>query len=217
MTGRSRVSGSGNMDLTELRELYDRALESGADAAYRKRRWGRAAEFASWLEQDPLAALEPQQALLLYRASGGRAAAAFSATPIEEVRDSLDFLLYDTIKLEGRFDESASPDGGFFLAGTGSEFVSWLLCVRDPALFGVWNRNAERMLRRVGVFPESMKRGPLGIRYLDLLEALARLRAGLGLRDFIEVDVAAYLSARPRGRQGTQSESEGVELKNALA
>ena len=217
MTQRARSAGSGSLDLTGLRWLYDQALESGADSAYRKRRWGRAAEFAGWLQQDALARLEPQQALALYRASGGRQAAAFGATAIEEVRDSLDFLLYDTIKLEGRFDESASPDGGFYLAGTGSEFVSWLLCVRDPGLLGVWNRNTDRTLKRVGAFPESMNRGPLGIRYLDLLEALAWLRARLGLRDFIEVDVVAYLATRPGRRRGTRAESESTELDNALA
>ena len=93
------------------------------------------------------------------------------------------------------------PGGAYKLAGAGKEFVSWLLCLRDPALFGVWNANAERMLRRIGAYPEAMKRGPMGIRYLDLLEALGRLRFQLGLPDFIEVDTVAYLMARSRRQQ----------------
>ena len=109
--------------------------------------------------------------------------------------------MYDTIKLEGRFDECVIPGGAYKLAGAGKEFVSWLLCLRNPALFGVWNGNAERMLRRTGTYPETMKRGPAGIRYLDLLEALSRLRFQLGLPDFIALDETAYLSARPRRRQ----------------
>ena len=182
-----------------LRELYDEATELGRLDAYRKRRWDRAEEFATWLHQDALPSLSPDQALRLYRASGGRDAASFSANPIEEVRDSLDFLLYDTIKLEGRFDECASDGGAYKLAGAGKEFVSWLLCLRNPALLGVWNGNAERMLRLMGSYPESMKRGPTGIRYLDMLEALARVRAQSGLPDFIEVDVLSYLATRPSG------------------
>ena len=214
MTSRSQAA---RLTPADLRSLYDEALESGADAAYRKRRWDRAAEFASWLEQDALTSLEPSQALQLYRASGGRQAEAFGSTPVEELRDSLDFLLYDTIKLEGRFDECASDHGAYRLPGTGREFASWLLCLRNPALLGVWNGSAERMLKRMGAFPESMKRGPEGIRYLDLMEALAMVRSRLGLRDFIEVDILAYLSTRPRNRKRKLAVAESSEMDNALA
>ena len=185
----------------DLRRLYEEVDDSGAPIPYRKRRWEKAAEFASWLDEDALAALEPEQALRLYRASGGRDGGGFSSNPIAEVRDSLDFLLYDTIKLEGRFDECVMDGGAYKLAGAGREFVSWLLCLRNPHLFGVWNSNAEGMLRRMGAYPESMKRGPVGIRYLDLLEGLAWVRAQAGLPDYIEVDVVAYLSTRSGGRK----------------
>ena len=201
MTQRSRPARQGTTSIDELAALYHKAVEAGADASYRRRRWGRAADFASWLEEDVLAALEPEQALRLYRASGGRDGGGFSSNPIAEVRDSLDFLLYDTIKLEGRFDECVMDGGAYKLAGAGREFISWLLCLRNPYLFGVWNSNAERMLRRMGAYPESMKRGPVGIRYLDLLEGLAWVRAQAGLPDYIEVDVVAYLSTRSGGRQ----------------
>ena len=214
----SRSSGqSGRIGLDALREIYEGAIASGADASYRKRRWGRAGEFAGWLDQNALASLPEESALALYRASGGRDASAFSATPIEEMRDALDFLLYDTIKLEGRFDECVSPDGGYKLPGAGREFISWLLCLRDPQLLGVWNSNAERMLKRVGAYPDTMNRGPVGIRYLDLMEALAGLRARLGLRDFIEIDVLAYLSTRPPGKRPIQPEPVSVERDNAVA
>ena len=214
MSGRSATA---NFTYADLRRLYEGAIESGADAAYRKRRWGRAAEFADWLGQDALPSLEPEQALKLYRASGGRQAAAFAGAPIEEIRDSLDFLLYDTIKLEGRFDECAADDGAYSMPGAGREFVSWLLCLRNPALLAVWNGNAERMLKRLAAFPETMNRGPVGIRYLDLMEALATVRARVGLRDFIEVDVLAYLSTRPRRGQDGPADIESSELDNALA
>ena len=214
MTGRS---ASARLTLADLGKLYGEAVSTGADSAYRKRRWGRAAEFAGWLEQSALASLEASQALRLYRASGGRRAAVFAGTPIEELRDSLDFLLYDTIKLEGRFDECASEGGAYSLPGTGREFVSWLLCMRNPAILGVWNGNAERMLKRLGSFPATMNRGPEGIRYLDLMEALAIVRARLGMRDFIELDILAWLSTRPVRGQGTPQENENSELDNALA
>lgn len=192
---------SSQFNTAALRHLYDEAQESGALDALSKRRWSRATEFGGWLEQDALASLNPEQALRMYRASGGRDAVSFSSNPIEELRDSLDFLLYDTIKLEGRFDECVLPEGAYKLAGAGKEFVSWLLCLRNPVLFGVWNTNTERMLRRIGAYPAAMNRGPMGIRYLDLLEALGWLRLQLGLPDFIEVDSVAILAARSVRRQ----------------
>lgn len=210
-------SATARLAVSDLRRLYEEAVASGSDVAYRKRRWGRAAEFADWLEQDTLPSLEPEQARQLYRASGGRQVAAFVGAPIEELRDSLDFLLYDTIKLEGRFDECASDDGAYSMPGAGREFVSWVLCLRNPALLAVWNGNAERMLKRIGAFPETMNRGPVGIRYLDLMDALAAVRARVGLRDFIEVDVLAHLSARPAGKNRKSSESKNPEMDNALA
>lgn len=210
----SRRSPTVHVTYADLRRLYEEAIESEADVPYRKRRWGRAAEFADWLEQDVLPSLEPKQALRMYRASGGRQAAAFAGAPIEELRDSLDFLLYDTIKLEGRFDECASNDGAYSMPGAGREFVSWLLCLRNPALLAVWNSNAERMLKRLGAFPDTMSRGPVGIRYLDLMEALAAVRERVRLRDFIEVDILAYLSTRPRDRR---RHLKNLELDNALA
>ncbi len=202
---------------TALRRLHDEAAESGALDSYRRRRWSRAAEFHDWLQQDALAALSPEQALRLYRASGGRDPGAFSGNPIEEVRDSLDFLLYDTIKLEGRFDECVAPGGAYKLAGAGKELVSWLLCLRSPVLFCVWNGNAERMLRRAGAYPGAMNRGPDGIRYLDLLEALGRLAAQSGLPDFIAVDETAWLSTRPKQRNPKLAQTKNQEQWNGLA
>ncbi len=115
---------------------------------------------------------------------------------MEDMRDGIDFLLYDNIKLEGRFDECAAPEGAYRMAGAGKEFPSYLLCLGNPGLFAVWNANAERLLKRAGLLSDSMNRGPMGIRYLDLLEALNQLRARSGRRDFREIDELAYQAAQ---------------------
>jgi hypothetical protein len=179
-----------------LRETYDEAARAGRLDGYRNRKWGRRAEFAAWLGQEALPDMDEAQALALYRCSGGRDSQGFKENEIEEVRDTFDFLLYDTIKLEGRFDECAAAEGAYKLRGAGKEFASYLLCLREPGLFGVWNANAERLLRRAGGYPESLKQGPIGIRYVEFLEALGGLRAQLGLGRFTQLDELAYLSAR---------------------
>jgi hypothetical protein len=112
-----------------------------------------------------------EQALTLYRASESNRLAEFEGNSIEEIRDSLDFLLYDTIKLEGRFGECATnggayklaPDRDRGLAGAGKEFVSYLMCLRYPTLFAIWNRPAEGALKLLGMYPATLRDGDLGL------------------------------------------------------
>ena len=186
-----------------LRDSYGEALRLGQLMRYRKRRWDQALEFAAWLSEKDLPSLSLDQALTLYRASGSNRIAEFETNPIEEVRDSLDFLLYDTIKLEGRFSECASDGGAYKLAGAGKQFVSYLMCLRDSTLFAVWNRPAEGALKLLGMYPATLRDGDLGLRYLDLLEVLQRVRRQLGLAQFQAVDEFCYMVSR-RDKPGTR-------------
>ena len=174
------------------------AEDDQRNQTYRRKKWLRSGEFRQWLQEDTLPNLEMEQAFDLYRASGGRDTARFKTNTIEDIRDGLDFLLYDNIKLEGRFDECAALDGSYRMEGTGKEFPSYLLCLSNPALFAVWNANAEALLKQASLLPASIKRGPIGIRYLDMLEALNQVRARSGRRDFREIDELAYQASRAK-------------------
>ena len=185
-------------DLPELIHGYQRALDQGLLESYRKKRWSRRQEFSGWLAQENLPDLSLDPAAAIFRASGGSRPADFKANPIEEIRDTLDFLLYDDVKLEGRFDECAAEGGGFKLAGAGKKFTSYVLCLQEPALFAVWNSNTGRVLRRTGILKTSMKTGPIGIQYLDLLDCMARLRYSLGFPDYMALDEFSYAVARRR-------------------
>jgi hypothetical protein len=134
-----------------LGAAYQKALEEGRLETYRKRRWQRSEEFSTWLTEAAPAALSEKQASDLYRGSAANQSKEFKTNAIEEVRDSLDFLLYDETKLEGRFEECVAEDGGFKLAGAGKQFVSYLMCLRDPGIFAVWSTQAERLLRALGM------------------------------------------------------------------
>ena len=163
---------------------------------YRRKKWLRSGELCQWLKQEELLTLTKDQAIELYRASGGRDISQFKTNTIEDIRDGLDFLLYDNIKLEGRFDECAASEGAYRMAGTGKEFPSYLLCLSNPGIFGVWNANAETLLKQTGLLPSTIKRGPIGIRYLDVLGSLNQVRSRTGRQDFREIDELAYQAAR---------------------
>ena len=89
------------------------------------------------------------------------------------------------------------------MAGTGKEFPSYLLCLINPGLFAVWNANAEGLLKQAGLVPAGVRRGPIGIRYLDLLEGLNQVRARSGRHDFREIDELAYQAARTKSSTKT--------------
>ena len=182
-----------------LLEDFSTAVRRGELDRYRERRWGKAETMAQWLAQESLTAMTTEQGIALYRASGGTRITQFRSNPIAELRDSLDFLLYDTIRLEARFDECADDEGGYRLAGAGKEFVSFLLCIRDPTLFGPWNSYSERMLRVLGRYPPALRKGRLGNRYMDLLDALQEVRSRLRLADYRQVDEFSYYVARLAG------------------
>ena len=196
------VTRSVGADWLTLGEAFRAVQGDPVLQKYRRRRWSRAGEFAEWLAEAALPSLSMDQALAVYSASGGARRQDFQLNSIEEVRDSLDFLLFDTVKLEGRFQECAAEDGGFKLAGAGKEFVSYLLCVAQPTLLAVWNSNAERALRKLGINTNSLKQGPMGIAYIDLLEALSAVRRGMALPDFRWVDEFAYSLTRPASKGG---------------
>ena len=193
MVARTGASWPG---LTELMHGYQRALDQGLLESYRKRRWSRWREFSGWLAQENLPDLSADQAAAVFHASGGSRTAEFKANPIEEIRDTLDFLLYDEVKLEGRFDECAAEGGSFKLAGAGKEFASYILCLKEPALFAMWNSNSERVLRRTNSLNASMRTGPMGIQYLGVLDCMARLRDRLGVPNYMALDEFCYAVSR---------------------
>ncbi len=195
--------------MQQVQELFVLSEDDQRNQTYRGKKWLRSGEFRQWLQEDTLPNLEMEQAFDLYRASGGRDTARFKTNTIEDIRDGLDFLLYDNIKLEGRFDECAAPDGAYRMEGTGKEFPSYLLCLSNPALFAVWNANAEVLLKQASLLPAGIKRGPIGIRYLDMLEALNQVRARSGLRDFREIDELAYQASRAKASAKITRNSPG--------
>ena len=191
------------MERFQLAQAYRETAQTGVLASFWKRRWQRSAEMAGWLSQKELPALSEQRALALYRASGGGKAREFAANGLADITETIDFLLYDTITLEARFNECVAEGGAYKLAGAGKEFISYLLCLQQPTLLGVWNQAAERGLRRLDRYPKGMGAGHWGLRYLDLLDATHRLRPEFGLADFREVDEFLYFITR-RGNAGVR-------------
>lgn len=194
----ARSTETAKPDWAGLIAEFHRAATEGELDQFRHRRWERADEYRAWLTEDALPSLTAQQAETLYRGAGGRKIARFRTNTIAEIRDVADFLLYDAIKLENRFEECAVETGGFGLAGAGKEWPSYLLALRDPGLFAPWSPHTERALRGLGMLPPGLRNGHPGLCYIDLLDALGHIAARTGLADFRAVDEFCYFNGRVR-------------------
>lgn len=86
------------------------------------------------------------------------------------------------------------------MAGTGKEWPSYLLTLRDPRLFAPWNPHTEQALRRLGILPAGFSQGHVGLCYIDLLDILANLGQILRFPDFRAVDEFCYLNGRRKQR-----------------
>ncbi len=183
-------------DTYDLSSAFGRAIADGTLRTYAQKKFERCPEFSVWLTEDMLPTLSIEQSLDLYKCSGGRKTAVFKTNTIADTRDALDFLLYDTIKLEGRFDECVSDVGAYKLHGTGKEFVSYLLHLRYPLLFGIWNQSSERALKLLGWYTPDLRKGPWGIRYIDMLDLLHRIQYRFQLPNLAAVDQFNYWLTR---------------------
>ena len=169
-------------------------------------RWDKASQFQVWLQQDALPNLTQEQANSLYSASGARKGKEFKTNSLEETCESLEFLLYDPLSLDGRFSECVDPEGAYTLKGSGKGFISYLLCIRYPQLFGHWSTYSDRSLKILSISRPKARRSAQGqgttyVQYLDLLWSVRR---GTGMADFQELDRFLWWLAR-EGRVGRLS------------
>ncbi len=171
-------------------------------------RWNRIGQFQGWLQQSSLQHLTLEQAQVLYSASGGRKGKEFKSNSPEEVRDSIDFLLYDPLSLDGRFSECVDPEGAYTLKGCGKSFVSYLLCVRYPQLFGHWSSYSDKSLSMLGTArPKARKMAQgQGTTYVQYLDVLWSVRKAAGMADFPELDRFLWWLSR-EGKARSPSEN----------
>lgn len=190
------VSDNYGLKRSDLWKTFVMASNDGLLSGFREKRWSGAEKWRGWLDQDALSDLSLEHSLILFRASGSRGIKAFNDNKVDDIRESLDFLLYDPVSLEGRFAECVARDGAYHCDGFNKELVTYLLCLKEPSLFGMWQPYVARALRMFGNCPVNFGKGHMGLAYLDLLDALTEVRHVTGLSDFISVDEYCYAITR---------------------
>ncbi len=174
----------------DLVHRFNELLFSGQLEKLRQRKWGRSAAVLELLEERRVETLSPEDAYRLYRGlpiSQGKRK-AFLGNPIQDIRDSLWFLLYGEAPYEIRVWELLDDLGGYRLAGADRQLISALLCLKEPWLYGLANARVDRALRRLRLAPSLDRNESNAGKFQKTQESLWRLRTAAGFPDLTVTD-----------------------------
>ena len=174
-------------DLVEQFVLIER---SGEIDEFRQRKWGHFELVDELSQEQRLLSLSLEEAELIFRGlpipQSNRS--RFLSNSIKDIRESLWFLLYGEAPYEIRAWELLDELGGYRLIGVDRPFVSALLCIKDPLLFGLANARVERALRRLRLLPKFDSKESNAGKLQKIQEALWRVSQAAGFSDFTITD-----------------------------
>ena len=177
-----------------------RLLEQGSDLdSMRKRKWGKASIAHELIQEERIQGLMPDEADELYRSlpiSQGKRS-QFVSNPIDELRESLWFLLYEQLSYEMRVWEFLDDMGGYGIKGGERSLVAALFFTKDPLLYGLVNTNVEKGLRRLGMAPKYDRNESHAGRFQKVQEAIWQVQGMARFEDFSVTD--DFLEALAKG------------------
>ena len=102
-------------------------------------------------------------------------------------RQALAILVDEQVPLRTRLDQMRPPGGKPMVQGLGPGVITLILHFVDPNRYGILNGTSERLIRRLGLYPDVPVTESLATRYAAvnsvLLKVAAELKIDLGLLD----------------------------------
>ncbi|MFW9885134.1 MAG: hypothetical protein ACFFEX_12180 [Candidatus Thorarchaeota archaeon] len=108
----------------------------------------------------------------------------FRSNGINQIRESLYYILYGEDDLSKRLSETVSSEGKYKLSNAGKDFISTILNVIYPDTCAIWNSAVEKGLHKIGLIPPTIRGESLGERYIRITSAIKALRDLGGFADF---------------------------------
>jgi hypothetical protein len=109
------------------------------------------------------------------------------AANMPRLREALTLLVDERVPLEARLDRVRPARGQPMIQGLGPGIITLILHFVDPTRYAILNGTSERIIRRLGLFPDIPVTCSLAMRYTALnsimLELASALEIDLGLLD----------------------------------
>jgi hypothetical protein len=103
------------------------------------------------------------------------------AADMPRLREAVGLLVDERLPLRARLDRLRPHGGEPMVKGLGPSVITAILHFADPGRYGILNGASERVLRRLGLYPEVPGTASLGERYEAVNRVLLRLAAALGI------------------------------------
>src|SRR5262249_6084746 len=97
------------------------------------------------------------------------------------LRGALALLVDEGVPLRARLDRLRPRGGEPMVRGLGPSVITAILHFMDPGRYGILNGAGERVLRRLGLYPELPATASFGARSEAVNRVLLRLAAALGI------------------------------------
>jgi hypothetical protein len=196
-------------------ELVAEFRREDAKGGYEERRrewWGKLG-VKELITEEGIERLDPDAALWLYKNVGWGAKLyprSFLESGIDSIKKALKYLLYGADPVEKRFFHVVDSRGDLKLAGAAREFASFLLCMRDPKSFAIWNGAVDAGLKMLGFLPARTRGEHVGVTYTKICQACEDVRQRAGFADlqatdeFIELIAHGIIGAEIFGASGQE-------------
>ncbi len=177
-----------------------RLLEQGSDLdTVRRRKWAKAGIAHELIQGERIQELTLDEAGELSRSlpiSQGKRS-DFLSNPIEELQESLWFLLYEELSYEMRVWEFLDDMGSYRVNSGDRSLVAALFFTRDPLLYGLVNTNVDKGLRQLGMSPQYDRNESHAGRFQKIQEAVWQVQGMARFEDFSVTD--DFLEALAKG------------------
>ena len=101
------------------------------------------------------------------------------AADMPRLQEALAILVDERLPLRTRLDHVRPPGGKPFVHGLGPGVITVILHFVDPSRYGILNGTSERVIRRLGLYPELSLAASLSARYEAVNRVLLKLSSAL--------------------------------------
>ncbi|MDV2495789.1 MAG: endonuclease NucS [bacterium] len=131
----------------------------------------------------------------------------------KKFRDTLTFLLDETISLKERINEVLNKNGKHHIEGLGRGLTTSLLMDLNPQQYVTWNNKTDKGLETLGCQPSFERGDDWGTKYEKILEAIREIQSLNPQSNFLEIDHFLHIVAvEPEGQEAVRALVEGKEV-----
>ena len=167
----------------QIKQLFNDPAIQGKIKEYKPDREEAHKKWVEWLNTESLEKISDDELKNKFIEYYDRGAGRHTFIPInrdriirdiKKFRETLKFLLNESIDIKQRINEVLENDGKYKIEGVGKALVTSFLFDFNPDKYCIWNNRVEIGLEKIGWKPQL--RGKMGEKYSQILETLEKLK-----------------------------------------